>query len=58
MGRCSCGAAAEAMVVGICMVFVRVMGCEWVFCGACNFCVGGDTPLCCRPSRPGVRNID
>ena len=38
------GAAAEAMVVGICMVFVRVVGCECVFCGACNFCDGGDTP--------------
>ena len=25
------GAAAEAMVVGICMVFVRVVGCELCF---------------------------
>ena len=49
MGRCSYGAAAEAMVVGICMVFVRV--CElWdvLLFLACNFCDLGDSPLTSR----------
>jgi hypothetical protein len=33
MGRWSYGAAAEAMVVGICMVFVRVVSCDLCFFG-------------------------
>jgi hypothetical protein len=31
MGRWSYGAAAETMVVGICMVFVCVVSCELCF---------------------------
>ena len=39
------GAAAAAIVVGICMVFVCVVGCELCVGGTCNFTDLQLTPL-------------